>query len=27
MKKEEQPSFWKRYSLHFGEESAMMLFA
>ena len=27
MKKEEQPSFGKRYSVHFGEESAMLLFA
>ena len=27
MIKEEQPSFGKRYSVHFGEESAMLLFA
>ena len=26
MKKEEQPSFGKRYSVHFGEESALLLF-
>ena len=27
MKKEEQPSFGKRYSVHFGEESALLLFS
>ena len=27
MKNEEQPSFGKRYSMYFGEESAMLLFA
>ena len=27
IKKEEQPSFEKRYSMHFGEESALLLFA
>lgn len=27
MKKEEQPYFGKRYSVHFGEESAMLLLA
>lgn len=26
MKKEEQPSFGERYSVHFGEESALLLF-